>query len=65
LAQLEQPLPRGIVCGVRLALRKDDNRVERNRVVRFDVLRIETPQADPFAPADTTTTASEGVTDAS
>ena len=62
LAQLEQPLPRGIVCGVRLALRKDDNRVERNRVVRFDVLRIETPQADPFAPAHTT---AEGVTDAS
>ena len=66
LAQLEQPLPRGIICGVRLALRRDDNGTERNRVQRFDVLRIETPQADPFAPADTTTaTSAEGVTDAS
>lgn len=49
-AQLEGPLPEGIVCKVRLALRRDDDGTERNRVVRFDVLRVEKPAADPFAP---------------
>lgn len=49
-AQLEGALPEGIVCRVRLALRRDDDGVERNRVVRFDVLRVEKPEADPYAP---------------
>lgn len=50
--QLERPLPRGIVASVKAALRRDDDGTERNRVQRFDVLRIETPEADPFAPGD-------------
>lgn len=49
-AQLEGPIPPGIVCKVRLALRRDDDGVERNRVQRFDALRIEKPEADPYAP---------------
>jgi hypothetical protein len=49
--QLEQrPLPEGIVCSVKLALRKGDDGAEYNRVKRFDVLRIDAPAADPFAP---------------
>lgn len=49
-AQLEGALPEGIVCRVRIALRRDDDGAERNRVVRFDVLRVEKPEADPYAP---------------
>ncbi|TWT41524.1 hypothetical protein [Botrimarina hoheduenensis] len=48
--QLERAIPIGIVCKVRLALRRDDDGTERNRVQRFEVLRIETPEADPYAP---------------
>lgn len=49
-AQLEQPLPAGMVCRLRVSLRRDDDGAERNRVTRFDLLRVETPEADPFAP---------------
>ncbi len=48
--KLEQPLPPGIRCKVRVALRKDDDGTERNRVVRFSVLGIDKPEVDPFAP---------------
>lgn len=46
--------PGRIRCAVRVALRTDDDGVQFNRVRRFDVLRIDEPQADPFAPADDT-----------
>ncbi|QDS98145.1 hypothetical protein [Adhaeretor mobilis] len=52
LEQLEQPLPLGIRCRVQLALRKGDDGSEFNSAVRFDVLGIDTPEADPFAPDD-------------
>lgn len=51
--QLDQPIPQGIICAVRLALRRDDDGVEFNRVRKFDVLRIEPPEADAFAPEPT------------
>ncbi|QDS86103.1 hypothetical protein EC9_02610 [Rosistilla ulvae] len=51
LEQLERPLPRGIRCKCKLALRKDDNGDERNRVKSFDVVGIDPPEVDPFAPA--------------
>lgn len=50
LDDLERPFPQGIVCKVKLALRREDDGSERNRVVAFDVIRIEAPQVDPFAP---------------
>jgi hypothetical protein len=50
LEQLDQPLPRGIRCRVQVALRKDDNGKEYNRVTRFDVVAIEPPKPDAFAP---------------
>ena len=52
LDQLEQPLPRFIRCQVKLALRKDDDGNEYNRVRRFDALGIDQPEADAFAPDD-------------
>ena len=50
--QLDGPLPAGIVCKVRVVKRTDDDGTERNRIRTFDVLRIEEPKADPFAPQD-------------
>lgn len=52
LDQLERPLPPGIVCTVKLVLRRDDDGTEFNRVKRFDLLRIDVPQPDPFAPTN-------------
>lgn len=54
LEQLESAVvPSGrIRCKVRVALRRDDDGTERNRVIRFDVLRVDEPERDPFAPTD-------------
>jgi len=49
-AKLELPLPLGMRCKVRVAVRKDDDGTERNRVVRFEVVGIDKPEVDPFAP---------------
>jgi hypothetical protein len=49
LAQLDRPLPPGIRCKVDLALRRDEG-TEYNRVRSFEVLGIDPPQVDPFAP---------------
>ncbi len=49
-AKLERSLPVGIRCKVRVALRKDDNGNESNHVRRFDVIGIDGPTVDPFAP---------------
>lgn len=52
LDQLERPLPPGIRCRVMLALRRDDDGTEYNRLRAFEVLGIDEPERDPFAPAD-------------
>ncbi len=53
LEQLETPLPPGCIrCKVRVALQRDDDGAEYNRVRRFDVLGIDEPKTDPFAPAE-------------
>jgi len=39
-------------CKVRVALRRDDAGNEFNRVIHFDVLRVDEPERDPFAPID-------------
>lgn len=49
-AQMEAPLPRGIRCNVRVTVRKGDDGIERNRVRSFDVIGIDPPEVDPFAP---------------
>ncbi len=50
--QLEQPLPQGIRVKAKLALRRDDDGTEYNRVRSFEVLGIDEPEKDPFAPKD-------------
>jgi hypothetical protein len=49
LDMLDRPLPAGIVCDVKVVLRVDDDGVERNRVVTFDVVEV---LADPTADGD-------------
>ena len=52
LEQLEKPIPRGIKCRVKLALRRDDDGNEHNRVQLFTVVGIDPPEVDPFAPSN-------------
>jgi hypothetical protein len=52
LDQLETPLPEGIRCKVKLALRKEDDGSEYNRLRTFEVIGIDPPEVDPFAPQD-------------
>lgn len=52
LEQLENPLPKFIRCKVKLALRKEDDGTESNRVRSFEVLGIDKPEPDAFAPPD-------------
>jgi hypothetical protein len=59
LEQLDAPLPRGIRCKVKLALRRDDDGNERNRVRTFEVVGIDEPEQDAFAPKQPTTVESE------
>ena len=47
---MERPLPRGIRCKVVVVLRKDDDNIERNRVRSFEVVGIDKPVIDAFAP---------------
>lgn len=55
LEQLEEPLPQGILADVTLALRKDDDGTERNRVKKFDMVGVEPGDAfEPTAGEDTT-----------
>jgi len=63
LNQLEKPLPARIRCRVKLALRRDDNGDERNRLKTFEVIGIVEPELDAFAPADDTATDEPGTDD--
>jgi hypothetical protein len=56
LAQLEQPLPPRMRAEVQLVVRRDDNGIERNRVRSFEIIGIDPPDTDPFAPTDDTVT---------
>jgi hypothetical protein len=49
LEQLEQPLPAGILIKAKITLRKNDDGLEHNRVVRFEPAGIES--GDAFEPA--------------
>jgi hypothetical protein len=52
LEQLERPLPPGIRARVKLALHQDDDGNDYNWVKRFEVVGIDPPEVDPFAPGD-------------
>lgn len=51
-AQLDRPLPQGIRVRVKLALRRDDDGTEHNKVLHFEVIGIDAPVPDPFAPTN-------------
>jgi len=51
LNQLEKPVPPGIVCQLKVVVRRNDGGDESNVVRSFEVLRIEPTTADVFAPA--------------
>ncbi len=44
--------PGCIKCDVKVTLRRSDDGAEYNRVQRFDVVSVDEPQADPFAPSE-------------
>jgi hypothetical protein len=49
-SQMERPLPRWFRCKLTVVLRKDDDGIERNKIRSFEVIGIDKPEADPFAP---------------
>ncbi len=61
--QMEEPLPLGIRCRVQVALRRDDDGTERNRVKRFEVIGIDTPEPEAFAPLPTDSPADDTADD--
>ena len=50
LEQLEKPIPEGITLKAKIALRREDDDREFNRVTRFEVIAIDPPKPEPFAP---------------
>ncbi|MGE5610358.1 MAG: DUF669 domain-containing protein [Bacillota bacterium] len=52
LEQLDEPLPQGIRVKAKVVLRRDDDGTERNRVRTFEMLSIDPPEKDAFAPDD-------------
>lgn len=53
--QMEQPVPQWLRCRVVVTIETDDSGTARNRVRNnVEVIGKDTPEADPFAPADTT-----------
>jgi len=57
LEQLEAPIPPGIRCKLKVTLRKDDDGTEYNRVRKLEVVGIDIPEPDAFAPAEAADTA--------
>jgi hypothetical protein len=47
---MERPIPAGILVRVKLALQRDDDGNEMNKIRRFECAGVEPP--DAFAPAD-------------
>ena len=52
LEQLELSLPKGIRARAQVVLRKGDDGAEFNRVRTFEVIGIDPPDVDPFAPGN-------------
>ena len=52
LDQLENPLPPGIRCRVKVTLRKNDDGTEHNKVRHFEVVGVDPVEDDAFAPDD-------------
>lgn len=52
LEQTEKALPAPLKCKVLVALKKDEDGIERNQVRRFEVLGVVDTKPNPFPPAD-------------
>lgn len=63
-AKLQGPFPANrLVCKLTVSLRKDDDGTERNEVKNLEVIRVQEPTADPFAPTDDQRDANNGTND--
>lgn len=52
-AKLLAPFPANrFVCKLTVALRKDDDGTERNEIKNLELLRVQEPAVEPFAPRD-------------
>ena len=51
-SQLDQPLPSGIIVDAKVALRRNDDGTESNRIRSFEVVEVRRSGPDPFAPDD-------------
>lgn len=49
--QLDQPLPDGIRCSIEIVRRMDDPETAWNKIRSFEVLGVDEPPPNPFAPA--------------
>jgi|SRR5271166_1855336 len=66
LGQLENPLPEGIIVNANVVLRRGDDGTERNELKHtnpFDVVGIEPPSPEPYAPKTTGETEPERTED--
>jgi hypothetical protein len=52
LEQLERPLPEGIIVKAKVAQRRNDDGTAYSRVNRLDVVAVEPPEPEPFAPTN-------------
>jgi hypothetical protein len=50
LEQLDRPFPQRLVVAVRVVVRTDDDKSERNRITRFEFDHIEPSEQNPFPP---------------
>lgn len=50
--QLDEQVPAGIVAKAKIIVRENDDGDRWNEVKSFDVLRVEQPEPDPFAPTE-------------
>lgn len=50
--QLDLPIPPGMRCRLKVALRRADDGKEYNHIAHFDVVGFDEPPKDPFAPTD-------------
>jgi len=52
-AKLAAPFPANrMVCKLTVSLRQDDNKTEWNEITNFEVIRVQEPTVDPFAPKE-------------
>lgn len=51
--QLDRPITPGTRCKIQVAIRMDDSGVSRNRISKIELMRVDQPTVDAFAPTKT------------